>query len=98
MPRLADATHPIFTAHPHTGRRTIFVNEFADRIAGMIRAESDDVLAELREHIATHAPRVVHQWSTGDMVVWDNLGLQHRRDAVHGGQLRHMRQYGGLAE
>ena len=98
MPRLADATHPVFTAHPHTGRRTIFVNDFADRIAGMNRDESDAVLAELRAHIAACAPRLVHQWRTGDMIVWDNIGLQHRRDAVPGGQHRFMRQYGGLAE
>ena len=32
------------------------------------------------------------------MIVWDNIGLQHRRDAVPGGQHRSMRQYGGLAE
>jgi alpha-ketoglutarate-dependent taurine dioxygenase len=98
MPRLADATHPIFTAHPHTGRRTIFVNDFADRIAGMNRAESDGVLGELRDHIAATAPRLVHQWRNGDMVLWDNIGLQHRRDAVPGGQRRNMRQHGGLAE
>jgi len=98
MPRLADATHPVFTAHPHTGRRTIYVNDFADRIAGMDRHESDAVLAELRAHITANAPRLVHRWHSGDMVVWDNIGLQHRRDAVPGGQRRHMRQYGGLAE
>jgi taurine dioxygenase len=98
MPRLADATHPVFTAHPHTGRRTIYVNDFADRIAGMNRSESDEVLAELRAHIDAHAPRLVHRWSTGDLVLWDNIGLQHRRDAVPGGQRRVMRQHGGLAE
>ena len=98
MPRLADATHPVFTPHPHTGRRTIYVNDFADRIAGMNRDESDRVLAELRAHIDATAPRLVHQWSTGDLVLWDNIGLQHRRGAVPGGQRRHMRQHGGLAE
>jgi alpha-ketoglutarate-dependent taurine dioxygenase len=98
MPRLADATHPVFTPHPHTGRRTIFVNDFADRFTGLTHAESTATMAELRAHIEANAPRVVHQWQTGDMAVWDNIGLQHRRDAVPGGQRRHMRQYGGLAE
>lgn len=98
MPRLADATHPVFTAHPHTGRRTIFVNDFADRIAGLNRAESDQILSELRAHMDSHAPRYQHRWQTGDLVMWDNIGLQHRRDAVPGGQRRTMRQHGGLAE
>lgn len=98
MPRLADATHAVFTPHPHTGRRTIFVNDFADRFTGLTRAESAAAMDELRAHIDANAPRYVHRWHTGDMVVWDNIGLQHRRDAVPGGQRRHMRQYGGLSE
>lgn len=98
LPRLADATHPVFLAHPHTHRRALYVNDFADRIVGMDRAESDQRLARLRGHLDDNAPAYVHQWRTGDMVLWDNVGLQHRRDAVPGGQRRVMRQHGGLAE
>ena len=98
LPRLADAMHPVFTAHPHTGRRALFVNEFADRLAGSNRDESDPVLDALRAHITADAPKYVHQWRSGDIVAWDNVGVQHRRDAVTGGLRRHMRQYGGLAE
>ncbi len=98
MPRLADATHPVFTPHPHTGRRSLFVNDFADRIVGLNRTDSDPIMAALRRHIDATAPRYAHEWRTGDMVVWDNIGLQHRRDAVPANQRREMRQYGGLAE
>jgi taurine dioxygenase len=98
LPRLADAMHPVFTAHPHTGRRALYVNDFAARIAGIDRGESDPLLARLRDHLATAAPKYVHHWRTGDILVWDNVGVQHRRDAVVGGLRRHLRQYGGLAE
>ena len=98
LPRLSDAMHPVFTAHPHTGRRALFVNDFADRVAGINRDESDPLLAALRAHLDANAPRYVHQWRSGDIVMWDNVGVQHRRDAVTGGLRRHMRQYGGLAE
>jgi taurine dioxygenase len=98
LPRLADAMHPIFTPHPHTGRRALFVNDFADRIAGVNRDESDGLLASLRAHLDVSAPRYFHEWRSGDIVMWDNIGVQHRRDAVTGGKRRHMRQYGGLAE
>jgi taurine dioxygenase len=98
LPRLADAMHPVFTPHPHTGRRALFVNDFADRIAGIDRHDSDTLLATLRNHLASDAPRYFHHWRTGDLVMWDNIGVQHRRDAVVGGRRRHMRQYGGLAE
>ena len=98
LPRLADAMHPVFTPHPHTGRRALFVNDFADRIAGVNREESDVLLSQLRTHLVDASPRYEHHWRTGDIVVWDNIGVQHRRDAVTGGLRRHMRQYGGLAE
>ena len=51
-----------------------------------------------RDHIDATAPRYAHPWRTGDLVMWDNIGLQHRRDAVPGNQRRMMRQHGGLAE
>ncbi len=98
LPRMSDAMHPVFTPHPHTGRRSLFVNDFADRIAGMDRVDSDAVLGALRAHLDEHAPVLEHRWRTGDIVVWDNIGLQHRRDPVPGGQKRHLRQYGGVAE
>jgi taurine dioxygenase len=98
LPRLADAMHPVFTPHPHTGRRALFVNDFADRIAGVNRDESDTLLASLRAHLEANAPCYFHEWRSGDIVMWDNVGVQHRRDALVGGKRRHMRQYGGLAE
>lgn len=98
LPRLADAMHPVFTPHPHSGRKAIYVNDFADRIVGLDRADSDRTMACLRAHIDSHAPRYLHRWQPGDMVVWDNVGLQHRRDPVPPLQRRSMRQYGGLAE
>jgi taurine dioxygenase len=98
MPRLADATHPAMMPHPHTGRRSLYINDFADRIVGRNRAESDSILGEVRAHIAHAAPRYAHHWRTGDIILWDNIGLQHRRDAVPGSQRRAMRQHGGLAE
>jgi alpha-ketoglutarate-dependent taurine dioxygenase len=97
-PRFADANHPVFTAHPHTGRKAVFVNDFADRITGMNRDESDTKLSDLRAHLDACAPRYTHRWLPGDIVVWDNIGIQHRRGPVPPNQVRRLRQYGGLAE
>jgi taurine dioxygenase len=97
-PRLADAMHPVFTAHPDSGRVALFVNDFTARIVGFSEAESADLLAELREHAALNAPRFAHNWRAGDIVAWDNIGLQHRRDAMPPGQIRVLRQFEGLAE
>lgn len=97
-PRLADAMHPVFTAHPDSGRVALFVNDFTARVVGFSEAESADLLAELREHTAANAPRFAHRWQAGDIVAWDNIGLQHRRDAMPPGQIRVLRQFEGLAE
>jgi taurine dioxygenase len=98
LARSCDAMHPVLVGHPHSGRRALYVNDFADRIAGMNRSDSDAVLAQLRVHLDMAAPRYEHHWRTGDIVLWDNVGVQHRRDPVPAGQRRRLRQHGGLAE
>ena len=98
LARSCDAMHPVLVAHPHSGRRALYVNDFADRIAGMDRSDSDSVLAQLRAHLDRAAPCYEHHWLTGDIVMWDNVGVQHRRDPVPAGQRRRLRQHGGLAE
>jgi alpha-ketoglutarate-dependent taurine dioxygenase len=97
-PRLADAMHLVFTPHPHSGRVSLFVNDFTRRIVGFGESESAELIAALREHTEQNAPRLSHAWQPGDIVCWDNVGLQHRRDAMPPGQLRKLRQYEGVAE
>lgn len=98
QPRLADAMHLVFTPHPHSGRVALYVNGYTQRIAGLDLDDSDRLLAELRDHAEQHAPRYVHQWRNGDLVMWDNVGLQHRRPHVAVGERRTLRQYEGVAE
>lgn len=98
QPRLADAMHLVFTPHPHSGRVALYVNGYTQRIAGFDLVESIRLLTLLERHAAQHAPRYVHAWRTGDLVVWDNVGLQHRRPRVAAGERRTLRQYEGVAE
>ncbi len=97
-PRLADSMHPVFQPHPHSGRRTIFVNAMTFRIAGFTIAESDHWMKVLRDHIEENAPRIDHYWTPGEICVWDNVGLQHRRDPMPPGIPRKLRQFEGVAE
>src|SRR5262249_18306712 len=48
LPRLCDAMHPIFTAHPHSGRRALYVCVFTAGIAGMDLAQSERIMNQLR--------------------------------------------------
>jgi alpha-ketoglutarate-dependent taurine dioxygenase len=98
LPRAADAMHPVLLVHPHSARRALYVNDYVDRVAGLDRPDSDELLASLRRHLDSNAPRYDHQWRSGEIVIWDNVGLQHRRDPIPAGQRRHMRQHAGVAE
>jgi alpha-ketoglutarate-dependent taurine dioxygenase len=97
-PRLCDAMHLVFPPHPHSGRKTLFVNDFTYRIVGVPDDENEKLLAQLRAFSLENAPFYEHEWRTGDMVVWDNVGLQHRRDGMPPGKRRVMRAYEAIAE
>jgi taurine dioxygenase len=67
-------------------------------VAGVDPAESEELMAFLRDFSEANAPRYDHHWQAGDVLVWDNVGLQHRRDAQGPGKTRVMRVYEGVAE
>ena len=74
-----------WTRHPAIRRNeydveTLFVClQHTDRIHGMARDESDELLAEL--YAALYAPDQVysHPWRPHDLVIWDNWTVQHAR-------------------
>jgi alpha-ketoglutarate-dependent taurine dioxygenase len=69
--------HPLVWTH-RSGRKSLLLGSGADWIEGMDRAESDALLAELKDW--AQQPRFVyrHEWQVGDMIVWDNCGVLHR--------------------
>ena len=74
-----DVVHPVVRTDPKTGRRSLFVNQaYTVRILGMAREESDALLAQLYEHVSAPGFRYVHKWSEHDLVIWDNLAVQHK--------------------
>lgn len=93
------STHPIILAHPETGRRCLYVNvSFTSHVIGLPRAESDALLDQLRRH--AYAPEFIyeHHWRTGDIVIWDNVGLQHMRPPLDSGKRRTLRVFQGVSE
>lgn len=74
------ADHPVRFVHPRTGEPILFVTEHhATRILEMDEARSRAVLGELFGHLYAAERRYVHQWQLGDLLMWDNLALQHAR-------------------
>lgn len=76
------AEHPVEFTHPGTGRSFLFVSDMqTERITGLSSQDSLAVLDELTRWV--QQPRFVyrHQWQLHDLVVWDQIMMQHSREA-----------------
>jgi taurine dioxygenase len=85
--------HPVVVPHPVTGERCVYVNEMMTvGILGIPEAESDALLDVL--FAGLYAPDNIyeHRWTTGDLVVWDNLVVQHARRQVEAAAPRTLRR------
>jgi taurine dioxygenase len=71
---------PAVYVNPHNGRRCIWVNEMQTvRLIGMEWEQSRDLLHEVYGHLYAPAHVLEHRWRNGDLIVWDNIALQHAR-------------------
>jgi alpha-ketoglutarate-dependent taurine dioxygenase len=69
---------PLVKTHPETGRKALAIGRHAHNIPGMSTDESERFLQDLVD-FACQPPRVYHHdWSPGDVVLWDNRCLLHR--------------------
>ncbi len=76
------ARHPLVRTEPETGRRALFLGRRPHAyIVGLEVAESDALLDALWAHVAEPRFAMRHQWRAGDMLMWRNLDVLHRRDA-----------------
>ena len=80
------ARHPVALAHPVTGDGVLYVNEMqTECINELERSESDDLIAALFAHLYSGEFSYEHRWQLGDVIVWDNVAVQHaRRDPAAG--------------
>jgi alpha-ketoglutarate-dependent taurine dioxygenase len=68
---------PLIWRH-RSGRRSVVLGPTADHVVGMDADDGRALLDDVMER-ATAPDRVYrHEWSVGDMVIWDNRGVIHR--------------------
>jgi taurine dioxygenase len=70
--------HPIVRIHPETGRKALYVGERIRNFVGMTEEETKPLLAFLNEHATRYEFQYRHQWSHGDLLMWDNRCAMHR--------------------
>lgn len=81
--------HPAIIRHPETGVPLLYLNEnFTVGLVGMSEAESDALLKRVFEEIKEPNQVLSHSWTTNDVVIWDNFGVQHLARADYEGLRR----------
>ena len=72
--------HAVVAADADTKRKYLFVNEaWTAQIIGLSDAESDNLLSDFHGYFYSENNVYEHHWSEGDIVLWNNLAVQHAR-------------------
>ncbi|HEY6533440.1 MAG TPA: TauD/TfdA family dioxygenase [Acidimicrobiales bacterium] len=74
---------PVARLHPRTGRPMLYVSQQCTiEILDLPEDEMEALLAELFGHLYAPDRVLEHHWREGDLVIWDNLAVQHGRGTV----------------
>ncbi|MFZ3235553.1 MAG: TauD/TfdA family dioxygenase [Stellaceae bacterium] len=75
------ADHPIVRTHPVTGRKALFLGRRRNAyIHGLDLADSEALLDALWLHATRTELTWYQEWRVGDLILWDNRCVMHRRD------------------
>jgi taurine dioxygenase len=61
-------------------------------VVGLPPEESEALIQELFSRLYADDNIYSHSWQTNDLIIWDNLALQHCRPAPMGSTTRHLRR------
>lgn len=76
------ARHPIVLRHPDTGRDALYLGRRTNGyVCDLPVAESEALLDELWDACTRSDLVYRHRWRVGDLLMWDNRCVIHRRDA-----------------
>jgi taurine dioxygenase len=74
--------HPIIRTHPETGHHALYLGRRLNGyINGLSIEESEELLTALWRHSTRPELTWTQQWRLGDIIIWDNRCVMHRRDA-----------------
>ncbi len=70
--------HPLVRANPVNGLKSLFLGAHASHVEGVPVEEGRALLRELLAHVTRPEFCYRHEWSEGDLVIWDNRCVLHR--------------------
>jgi taurine dioxygenase len=74
---------PIGRAHPRTGKTMLYIDQRSTYgIADLTPRENEEFMRALHAHLYAPENVLEHPWRKGDLLLWDNLALQHARPNV----------------
>ena len=75
------ARHPLVRTDPGSGRKALFLGRRPNAyVLGLSVAESETLLDGLWSHATQPRFAMCHRWQVGDLLMWNNLAVLHRRD------------------
>ncbi len=77
-------THPAVLINPKSGVKTLYVSPGARGFEGLEDAEGKILKEELLSYQFRPEHLYQHNWRMGDMLIYDNGQLLHKRDAFKG--------------
>lgn len=96
MQAIGERELPLVWKH-RSGRKSLIVGCTAQRVLDMHPMKSAELLVGLREWATNEQFSYSHEWSVGDLVMWDNTGTLHRAEPydLKSGRLLHRTKLAG---
>lgn len=83
------AVHPIVVRHPVTGRKALFLGRRPyGYVMGMSLEDSEALLNRLWAHASNEDLAWFQKWNVGDLLIWDNRCVMHKRTAFDANERR----------
>jgi taurine dioxygenase len=79
--RAPGARHPLVRKDPESGRSSLFLGRRpGSYVVGLEVPESEELLDRLWAHATEPRFTMCHHWRVGDLLMWNNFAVLHRRD------------------
>lgn len=87
------SVHPMVWREHDGDRGAIWVNKLTTiEVVGLPESESRALIDEVRSYLYDDAIIYTHRWRPGDLLIWDNLRLQHARTPFDPNERRTLRR------